>query len=179
MNRIHYYVLTIFLIISFNAKSQNTTAVDAGDILILALPVASLTSTFIIGDAKGRWQFTKGFLLSGGVTFGIKMLVDKSRPDKSNKNSFPSGHTSISFHSAAFIHHRYGITYAIPAYALASFTGLTRIYGEKHDGFDVLIGAVIGIGSAYLFTSPYQQEHMQLTFSSDNENYLMGFRFKF
>ena len=48
-----------------------------------------------------------------------------------------------------------------------------------HDGFDVLVGAVIGIGSAYIFTTPYQQEHIQLTFSSDNESYLMGFRFKF
>jgi membrane-associated phospholipid phosphatase len=179
MNPIHSYVLTIFLIISFNAKSQNRTAVDAGDILIFALPVATLASTFIIGDTKGSWQFAKGLLLTEGVTFGIKILVEKPRPDKSNKNSFPSGHTSTSFHSAAFIHHRYGITYAIPAYALATFTGLTRIYGEKHDGFDVLIGAVIGIGSAYLFTTPYQKEHMQITFSSDNENYLMGFRFKY
>lgn len=179
MNRNHSYVLTIFLIISFNAKSQNTTAVDVGDILIFALPATTLASTFIIGDTKGSWEFAKGLVLTEGITFGLKALVHKSRPDKSNRNSFPSGHTSTSFHSASFIHRRYGITYAIPAYALASFTGLTRVYGEKHDGFDVLVGVVIGIGSTYLFTTPYQQEHMQLTFSSDNENYLMGFRFKF
>jgi len=55
---------------------------------------------------------------------------------------------------------------------------LSRIYGERHDGFDVLIGAFIGIGSSYLFTTAYQQEHMELTFSGDHENYLMGLRFK-
>jgi membrane-associated phospholipid phosphatase len=179
MNRIHSYILAIFLILSFTAKSQNTTLVDSGDILLLAIPAATLASTFIIGDTKGSWQFTKGLLLTEGITFGLKALVDKPRPDNSNNNSFPSAHTSTSFHSAAFIHRRYGVVYAIPVYALATFTGLTRIYGERHDGFDVLIGAVIGIGSSYLFTSPYQQEHMQLTFSNDNENYLMGFRFKF
>jgi membrane-associated phospholipid phosphatase len=179
MNRIHSYVLAIFLILSSVAKSQNTTAADVGDILAVALPAATLATTFIIGDTKGSWQFTKGLLLTEGVTFGLKMLVDKPRPDKSNRNSFPSGHTSTSFHSASFIHLRYGVTYAIPAYAIATFTALTRIYGEKHDGFDVLIGAIIGIGSSCLFTTPYQKEHMQLTFSSDSENYLMGFRFKF
>jgi membrane-associated phospholipid phosphatase len=179
MHRIHCYLLTIFLVISFNAQSQNSTAADAGDILLYALPAVTLASTFIIGDTKGSWQFTKGLLLTEGITFGLKMIVDKRRPDKSNLNSFPSAHTSTTFHSASFIHHRYGVTYAIPAYALASFTALTRIYAEKHDGFDILVGAVIGIGSAYLFTTPYQQEHMQLTFSSDNETYLMGFRFKF
>jgi membrane-associated phospholipid phosphatase len=179
MNQMHSYFLAIFIIISFTAKSQNTTLVDTGDILLFAIPAATLASTVIIGDTKGSWQFTKGFLLAEGVTFGLKALVDKPRPDNSNLNSFPSAHTSTSFHSAAFIHRRYGVTYAIPAYALACFTGLTRIYGEKHDGFDVLMGAVIGIGSSYLFTTPYQQEHMQLTFSSDSDNYLMGFRFKF
>jgi membrane-associated phospholipid phosphatase len=179
MNRVHSYFFTIFLLLSFTAKSQNTTAVDVGDILAIAIPTATLATTFIIGDTKGSWEFTKGLIVTEGVTFGLKMLVDKPRPDKSNRNSFPSGHTSTSFHSATFIHQRYGAKYSIPAYALATFTGLTRIYGEKHDGFDVLIGAVIGIGSAYVFTSAYQREHMQLTFSSDNENYLMGFRFKF
>jgi membrane-associated phospholipid phosphatase len=179
MTRVHIYFLTIFLILNFTVKSQNTTAVDVGDMLVFVIPTATIATTFIIGDTKGSWQFTKGLILTEGVTFGLKALVDKPRPDNSNRNSFPSGHTSTSFHSAAFIHQRYGISYAIPAYALATFTGFTRIYGEKHDGFDVLIGALIGIGSSYLFTTPYQREHMQLSFSSDNDNYLMGFKFKY
>ena len=147
MNRIHSYVLTIFLIISFIAKSQNTTLVDAGDILLYAIPAATLASTFIVGDTKGSWEFTKGLVLTEGITFGLKALVHKSRPDKSNRNSFPSAHTSTSFHSAAFIHRRYGVIYAIPAYALAGITGLTRIYGERHDGFDILIGAVLELAA--------------------------------
>jgi hypothetical protein len=37
-----------------------------------------------------------------------------------------------------------------------------------------LTGAAIGIGSAYLFTTPYQKEHMELTFSSWEDNYALG-----
>ena len=179
MNRIRNYVLAICLIVGFQAKAQNNNLEKAGDVVLFALPAATLATSLIVGDTKGSWQFAKGLLLTEGVTYGLKLLVNKPRPDLSDKNSFPSGHTSTTFHSASFIHRRYGITYAIPAYALASFTGLTRIYAEKHHGFDVLVGAVIGIGSTYLFTTPYQQEHMQLTFSSGDENYLMGFKFKF
>ena len=35
------------------------------------------------------------------------------------------------------------------------------------------------MGSSYLFTSEYQQEHMELTFNSSEGNYLIGFTFKF
>ena len=179
MKQCSNYILVFFLLFCFQANSQNTAIEETGDVLIYALPVATLATTFIIGDTKGSWQFAKGLILTEGISFGLKALVSKPRPDQSNRNSFPSAHTSTGFHSAAFIHRRYGVTYAIPAYVLAGFTGFSRIYGERHDGFDVIIGAVIGIGSSYLFTTPYQQEHMQLTFSSGDANYLLGFKFKF
>ena len=147
MNRFHSCLTAFCLLVSLQAESQNTTLVDTGDVIIFALPAATLATTFILGDTKGRWQFTKGLILTEAISFGLKTLVDKPRPDQSDQNSFPSAHTSTSFDSAAFIHRRYGVTYAIPAYALAGFTGLSRIHGERHDGFDVLMGTVIGIGS--------------------------------
>ncbi len=92
---------------------------------------------------------------------------------------FPSGHTSTTFQSASFIQRRYGWKYGIPAYALAAFTGYSRINAQKHDGWDVLAGAVVGIGSSYLFTTPYQKEHMELTLSSWQNQRLLGFTYKF
>ena len=145
------------------------------------LPASTLASTFIVedGNPKGAWQFTKGLLLTVGVTYGLKFGINKPRPDMSNDNSFPSGHTSTVFHSAGFIHRRYGFKYSIPAYALAGFTGASRIDSEKHDILDVLAGAAIGLGSNLLFTTEYQQEHMQLTFSSGDGNYLLGYTYRF
>lgn len=181
MFKITHYLLALIicLLLCLKLSAQKTTIEDTGDVILFALPTAALASTFIIGDTKGSWQFTKGFLLTEALTYGLKAVISKRRPDGSDENSFPSGHTSTTFHSASFIQRRYGASYGIPAYALAGFTAFSRLYGEKHDGWDVLAGAIIGVGSTYLFTTPYQQEHMELTFSSGDGNYVLGFKYKF
>jgi len=160
-------------------KPQVGTTQKIGDVILFALPVATVGTSFIIGDEQGAWQFTKGLLLTAGVTYGLKYSINKQRPDMSNDNSFPSGLTSTLFHSAGFIHRRYGFKYSIPAYALAGFTAASRIDSKKHDILDVLAGAAIGLGSNLLFTTEYQQEHMELTFNSSDGNYLLGFTYKF
>lgn len=179
-----FYLLSFQLIIAQDTSEtppEVGTTQKIGDVILFALPAATLGSTFIIedGNPKGAWQFTKGLLLNVGVTYGLKFGINKPRPDNSNDNSFPSGHTSTVFHSAGFVHRRYGFKYSIPAYALAGFTAASRIDSKKHDILDVLAGAAIGLGSNLLFTTEYQQEHMQLTFSSGDGNYLIGYTYKF
>jgi membrane-associated phospholipid phosphatase len=179
------YVFISFHIIQLNAQDTSVTepkigtTQKVGDIILISLPIAALSSSLIIGDKKGAWQFTKGLLLTGAVTYGLKFGVNKQRPDMSNDNSFPSGHTSTTFHSAAFIHKRYGIKYGIPAYVLAGFTAASRIDSKKHDILDVLAGAAIGIGSNLLFTTEYQQKHMELTLTSSSNEFLVGFNYNF
>lgn len=163
--------------------SETTPQIGAvqrvGDVILIALPLATFGTTLIKSDKEGAWQFTKGFLLTEAVTFGLKVSINKPRPDMSNDNAFPSGHTSTVFHSAGFIHRRYGFKYSIPAYALAGFTAASRIDSKKHDILDVLAGAAIGLGSNLLFTTEYQQEHMELTYSNYEGNHLIGFTYKF
>lgn len=160
-------------------KPEIGTTQKIGDVILFALPAATLGTSFIIGDEKGAWQFTKGLLLTTGVTYGLKLGVNKQRPDMSNENSFPSGHTSTVFHSAVYVHRRYGFKYAIPPYALAGFTAASRIDSKKHDILDVVAGAAIGLGSNLLFTTEYQQEHMELTYSNFEGNHMIGFTYKF
>ena len=159
--------------------SQDKTVETSGDILLFALPAAALGTTFITGDSKGTWQFAKGFLANVIVTKTLKLIIDKERPNMENMNAFPSGHTSTTFQSASFIQRRYGWKYGIPAYILSSYTGFTRVNADKHDVIDIFAGAAIGIGSTYLFTTPYQKEHMELSFGKTNDTYLVGFKFKF
>jgi membrane-associated phospholipid phosphatase len=45
--------------------------------------------------------------------------------------------------------------YGIPAYALASYVGYTRVEAKAHHPHDVVAGAGIGIISSYIFTKPY------------------------
>ena len=160
-------------------EAQTQVVQTAGDVLLIALPATALSSTLLVGDYKGTWQFTKGFLLNHALTRGMKHAINKKRPYNNGNLAFPSGHTSITFQSASFIQRRYGWEYGIPAYTLAGFTGFSRINAHKHDTWDVLAGAVIGIGSSYLFTTPYQKEHMQLSFHSGEGKYLFGFTYRF
>lgn len=178
---VFFFVLFLISIPIFSQELSTTTKTtqSIGDIFLFTLPIATLGSTFIIGDKKGALQFTKGLIVTTAVTYGLKLSVNKQRPDLSNENSFPSGHTSTTFHSAGFIHRRYGFKYSIPAYLLAGFTAATRIDSKKHDMLDVLVGAAIGIGSNFLFTTEYQQKHMELTFNSTNQEYLVGFNYSF
>lgn len=177
---VKHLLLALIMALSIRSSpAQEETVVKSGDVLLVALPVSALGATLLKKDRKGTWQFTKGFVLSQAITFGLKEALNKPRPDLSDTNAFPSGHTSTTFQSAAFIQRRFGWKYGLPAYALAAFTGYSRINAKKHDGWDVVAGVIVGIGSTYLFTTPYQEEHMEITFSNWENQYLVGFRYKF
>lgn len=88
-------------------------------------------------------------IINGVVTTAAKALVGRTRPDLSGDDSFPSGHTSDSFCFAAVIDDRYGHAWGIPAYALAAFTGLSRIESDKHWLSDVAMGAGLGMVIGY------------------------------
>ena len=160
-------------------RAQSQAIESSGDILLFALPAAALGGTLIAGDEVGTVQFAKGLITNQVVTIGLKYLTNKKRPYNNGDRAFPSGHTSTTFQSASFIQRRYGWKYGLPAYTLAGFTAFSRINAQKHDGWDVLAGVVVGIGSSYLFTTPYMEEHLELSFSSGAEGYALGVRYKF
>ncbi|WP_456420685.1 phosphatase PAP2 family protein [Lutibacter sp.] len=175
------FVFIITFLSFTNLSSQNKNFKIAGDTFLVALPLSTLTATIINNDKIGRKQFYKGFAISLATTAILKFSINKSRPDGRDLNSFPSGHTSVTFQSASFLQKRYGLKYGIPAYIIASFTGYSRINANKHDLVDVVAGAIIGIGSTYLFTTSYQKQPIEFTFSNDKGSsaYLVGFNFTF
>lgn len=136
----------------------------SGDVLAAVTPLACAATVFALQDWEGLKQGGFAAVTTLGVSYALKYIVGKERPDHSDKRSFPSLHTAISFTGAAFIHKRYGWKWGVPAYAVASYVGWSRIYAKKHDGWDVAAGALIGIGSAYLFTHPYLAKQ-QITLS--------------
>ena len=143
-------------LVLFSSGAQNSNIEKSGDIIQIALPATAFISTFIWkSQQKGSAQFIKTMGTSFLVTHAIKRGVNKKRPNGGDY-SFPSGHTSAAFTGAAFIEKRYGLKVGIPTYLLASYVGWTRIESNYHDKWDVLGGAIIGIGSAYLFTKPFK-----------------------
>lgn len=96
------------------------------------------------------------------ITQSLKYTIDRTRPADKYPNdvfvekpvhgrSFPSGHTTIAFAAATTVTLQYKKWYvAVPAYLWAGTAGYSRMYAGEHYPSDVLAGAVVGVGSAFL-----------------------------
>ncbi|WP_051937944.1 phosphatase PAP2 family protein [Ghiorsea bivora] len=166
------FQLTFFsFILAFFLSTQARAASDievAGDMLQIIIPSIAYGTTLYLDDAEGENQMYKSFATNLGVTYALKISVNRTRPN-GGEHSFPSGHTSASFQGAAFIHARYGWKYAIPAYIGASFVGYSRVYANKHFTSDVLAGAAIGAISSFYFATPYKG--VKISPSANNGQY--------
>ena len=85
----------------------------SGDVGALLLPVAGVTAVLLQKDWQGLKQGVFSGVTTLGVTYALKYIVKKERPDRSDNHSFPSMHTSTSFAAAAFIQRRYGWKWGI------------------------------------------------------------------
>lgn len=90
------------------------------------------------------YDFGQALIVNGAYSGLLKYSVRRTRPDGSDRLSFPSGHTSTAFSLAAVADHHYGWKVGLPAYALASGIGLSRIESDRHHLSDVLAGATVG-----------------------------------
>lgn len=145
-----------------------------GDSIQWILPATALGMTFMENDPEGRMMFYKSFAATAGVTYGVKMSVNRTRPNGADY-SFPSGHTSASFSSAAYIHKRYGYKKGRPAYLAATFVGWSRIQAYKHYTTDVLAGAVLGSLSGYFLTA---SENVDLSAHKDRDTISIDIRLR-
>lgn len=173
MKHLKYLLLLLFIPISIQAQSQPVALPEetfhrssaqngvkvSTDVLLIAMPVVTLAGVLIEQDWKGLVQGAYTAAATLGATMILKYSVKEWRPDHSNRHSFPSGHTSATFATAAFVQRRYGWKLGAPAYALATYVGWGRIYAKKHHWWDVVAGAAIGAGSAYIFTRPWARDH--------------------
>lgn len=151
-------------------RAQKGVAIST-DVVAIALPVSALTLTLVERDWKGLLQGVETAAVTAAATLILKYSIKEWRPDQSNHHSFPSGHTAVTFATAAYLQRRYGWWYGGPAYALACYTGWGRVFAKKHYWYDVLGGAAIGAGSAYIFTRPFAKKHdLQISPVSDGTN---------
>ena len=134
-------------------------------VVSVGVPATQLIVGFIKNDKKLQkqgWETVGALAINTIITQGLKYTINRDRPyDKypllihpyqiENDKSLPSGHTSTAFSLATSLSIQYKKWYVVvPAYAWASSVGYSRLYLGEHYPTDVLAGAAIGAGSAWL-----------------------------
>ena len=89
-------------------------------------------------------------VVAGGTCLLLKNVITAARPDQSNYNTFPSGHTVLGFVGAELIRMNYGWAWGLGAYTVASVVAFMRVYQGRHWVSDVLFGAGLGILGAHV-----------------------------
>lgn len=131
----------------------------------LLVPTALATTALITHNddmLKNALYIGATFGVTTAFTYSLKYAVDRKRPyvaypddiiaySNENSASFPSGHTSIAFATATSLSLAYPKWYIIaPSYVWACSVGYSRLNLGVHYPSDVLAGALLGAGSAWL-----------------------------
>jgi membrane-associated phospholipid phosphatase len=74
----------------------------------------------------------------------IKFATHRQRPDKSNYQSFPSGHAAVTFAGATVLERHLGWKKAALAYVVATYVAMSRLHDNVHYLSDVAFGAAVG-----------------------------------
>lgn len=135
-----------------------TTVADVGRAGLVA---AAFGGAALQEDWNGVLQAAYSVGGTAAATYGLKEAFPENRPNGRGDDSFPSGHASISFASAAFIHQRYGWQYGLPAYVVATTVGIARVESDHHHWYDVVAGAALGTAAGFVFSTKYN-ENVQL-----------------
>jgi membrane-associated phospholipid phosphatase len=129
------------------------------------IPLTMLAAGFIEHDPilkKKSYEVIASIAIEFLISDATKIIVNRQRPGEKHPGiifpykdmhgrSFPSGHSSLAFATAASLsiqYHKWYVT--VPAYLWAGSVAYSRVYLGVHYPSDVLAGAAIGVGSAYL-----------------------------
>ncbi len=127
-------------------------------------PLVAVYAFNLVG-IKGKNNFgnrtalaVKSILLNDLFVSNLKRWSGVERPN-GGKHSFPSGHTSVAFAMAHFMHHEFGeksVWYSVGAYSYAATVGILRVAKNAHWISDVVAGAGFGMLSTELVYLTHQ-----------------------
>ena len=117
-----------------------------------AAVVPAIGALFLVGRLAPAGRFrafsydmAEAAIVNCAWTGALKYSLQRRRPDRGDRLSLPSGHTSTAFSLATVAEKHYGWKVGLPAYAAAVFIGYSRIERNRHNLSDVLAGATLGV----------------------------------
>lgn len=142
----------------FKGFSNSVYPISAG------IPAGFLVHSLLKCDTIRQqrfWLIGGTMAISTGLTLGLKYGINRKRPfvtypdiqaqQHAGPYSFPSGHTSSAFALATSVTIAFPKWYvAVPAYVWAGSVAYSRMHLGMHYPGDLLGGAIVGAGSAWL-----------------------------
>lgn len=152
-------LITILLLTCslLNALAEDSFVKHSTDVLCLLPDATALGVAIAKHDTEGLKQLGLSTATCLVVNYGLELCIRKDRPDDTGHHAFPSTHTAVAFNGSTFLMKRYGWKWGVPAYLVSSYVAWGRVHTDRHDWWDVLGGAAIGAGSAYIFTRPFMR----------------------
>lgn len=156
---------TVKTISDWNIHDLSRGISHSGIILPVGVPTAMGIYALIKKDQpllKDAIYIGTSIIEALGLTYGLKYTIDRQRPyekypdkirpiEPEDSPSFPSGHTTAAFSLATSLSITYPKWYVIaPSAVWACGVGLARINQGVHYPSDVLTGAAIGVGCAFV-----------------------------
>lgn len=141
-------------------KGASNSMVPACAIIPTGLLVHSLMQCDSLRQQR-FWMVGSTMAVSTAITVGLKYSIGRKRPyvtyndivpqQHAGPYSFPSGHTSSAFALATSLTMAFPKWYvAAPAFVWAGTVAYSRMHLGMHYPTDVIAGALIGVGSAWL-----------------------------
>lgn len=148
--------LLIFGFICCTAQNKRYHGDGIDDVLrfVPAVSVYALKASGVEGQSSWKRlavNSAAAFAVNIGTTWVLKNTVRSTRPDGTDRKSFPSGHTSFAFCGAMILHKEYGKTspwISVAGFSVAAVTAADRVRRNRHRWGDVMAGAAIGVLSA-------------------------------
>lgn len=165
LNAQNWDINTVKTINNWGVHDLSQTLSHSGILLPVGVPAAMGIYALIQKDEpllKDAIYIGTSVIEAVGITYGLKYAFDRQRPyvkypdkihpiDAEDSPSFPSGHTAAAFSLATSLSITYPKWYVIaPSAIWACGVGFARINQGVHYPSDVLTGAAIGVGCAFV-----------------------------
>lgn len=145
---------------ALNTDSQlgDALAIGMGSLPIILGGVSALRGE----GARHLETATEAMGSTMGLTYALKAVTNRTRPDGSSADSFPSGHTSLSFAGATWmarwIEECADSKWGYLAYIPATYVGISRMEADRHHLSDIVFGALLGVLTTNLIWNAHEDE---------------------